>query len=818
MLWHRFLCYFAAALSGHCPGPTVAGAAAVEPIAILRQPQSVEVPAGSLVRLSVEAAGDVESYTWLDDLGHVVSAGPSARELELINVVSTRPIGYHVSLSNATTTVTSEVATVFYRLTRPELLWKGRVFTKVAEDGTRVPGTTSNLFSLQAPPAGFPNPLTSSLKYRDGTLIFAAQTTAGSHGLFRWRQGNLQTLAIPDSGPSLGDVQYASEEGNGVASFSTAAALKSWSPSGVETLLDDTVPAPERSEFFAEFGPCARRGNGVAFLAFLRPPTAMYASGIYFHDGSTLRRIVDDTTDLPGLAGPFQPVNLNPPVETFVNYDGHCIVFSSRGGFYKSTITGVITKLADQGDLLPGSANHFINFGQIDVDGGLIFASSAGKIYTFDEVGAINLIHDFGAILSAAGPRMAYFYQNGPALFYWNDGAKEQIVFTSRAVGGKSVLGVSELDGQGDDLALLLTFADFSHGIYLASGPPPATLSPVILADPLDINVVDMGTASFAVTAVGGPPLAYQWRRDGAELPLATNTTLNIGIASTESVGAYSVVVSNAYGAATSGVARLSVTTPFGLWVAPRPALMSSADYRSNLTMLVRASGPNPLSYQWKKGTSEIAGATGPSYTITNLTEGDRDLYQVSVSDGTTNAISELQLDSIRPIIIQQPQGLTNVAGSSAVFRVTALGVPPLTYQWTRSWQNVRQTIPGATNAILVLTNVLEADAGEYSVEVQSEGSVFERRTSDFATLTVLSADPPRAPKFEDMVYLTNTLQVRLLTETGRTYEIQFAPSLAPPSWTVLQTMPSNGSNLWLMLPAATSQGYYRAKVVPELK
>jgi len=66
-----------------------------------------------------------------------------------------------------------------------------------------------------------------------------------------------------------------------------------------------------------------------------------------------------------------------------------------------------------------------------------------------------------------------------------------------------------------------------------------------------------------------------------------------------------------------------------------------------------------------------------------------------------------------------------------------------------------------------------EADAGEYFLEVQSEGSVFERRTSDSVPLTVLSTDPAFAPRFEDLVYL---------------------------------------------LPAATSQGYYRAKVVPELK
>jgi hypothetical protein len=110
---------------------TLLEAASVEPVTILQQPQSVEVPSGAIVRLSIEATGSIDGYTWVDDTGHVVGeSGPSANILELLRVDSNRPTGYHVPITNANNIVTSAVATVTVRLTKPEFVWKGRLFKK----------------------------------------------------------------------------------------------------------------------------------------------------------------------------------------------------------------------------------------------------------------------------------------------------------------------------------------------------------------------------------------------------------------------------------------------------------------------------------------------------------------------------------------------------------------------------------------------------------------------------------------------------------------------------------------------------------------
>jgi hypothetical protein len=81
-----------------------------------------------------------------------------------------------------------------------------------------------------------------------------------------------------------------------------------------------------------------------------------------------------------------------------------------------------------------------------------------------------------------------------------------------------------------------------------------------------------------------------------------------------------------------------------------------------------------------------------------------------------------------QPVITQQPLNQTNCQGDTVTFSVEATGAPPLTYQW-RSHSSIASftNMPGETNAVLVLTNVLKT--WRYAVVV-----------SDATTLSVTSA------------------------------------------------------------------------------
>jgi hypothetical protein len=84
-------------------------------------------------------------------------------------------------------------------------------------------------------------------------------------------------------------------------------------------------------------------------------------------------------------------------------------------------------------------------------------------------------------------------------------------------------------------------------------------------------------------------------------------------------------------------------------------------------------------------------------------------LDQVSIASGAT-----------APIITSQPARLFQAPGLGVTFNVTALGTPPLTYQWQFNGTN----IPAATNASFGFTNVLCDNFGDYRVSVSNIANV----------------------------------------------------------------------------------------------
>jgi hypothetical protein len=101
------------------------------------------------------------------------------------------------------------------------------------------------------------------------------------------------------------------------------------------------------------------------------------------------------------------------------------------------------------------------------------------------------------------------------------------------------------------------------HTSYPASAP-------VIVADPQSQAVAAGGSAVFVVVAGGSAPLTYQWYfNTNTPVSSATNATLTLTNAQAEDAGAYSVLVSNSVGFASSLSALLTVNpmaSGFILW------------------------------------------------------------------------------------------------------------------------------------------------------------------------------------------------------------------------------------------------------------
>ncbi|MDD5140812.1 MAG: immunoglobulin domain-containing protein [Verrucomicrobiales bacterium] len=89
------------------------------------------------------------------------------------------------------------------------------------------------------------------------------------------------------------------------------------------------------------------------------------------------------------------------------------------------------------------------------------------------------------------------------------------------------------------------------------------------------------------------------------------------------------------------------------------------------------------------------------------------------------------------PSITTQPTSQSLLAGTNATFSVVASGQATLLYQWSLNGTNLINSahLGGATNATLVISNLVAGDAGNYQVVVSnSHGTA----TSSNATLTVL--------------------------------------------------------------------------------
>jgi hypothetical protein len=100
-----------------------------------------------------------------------------------------------------------------------------------------------------------------------------------------------------------------------------------------------------------------------------------------------------------------------------------------------------------------------------------------------------------------------------------------------------------------------------------------------------------------------------------------------------------------------------------------------------------------------------------------------------SASNQTTRAVAVIVPGE--PHIVVQPADLALAVSSNATFSVLACGAAPLFWQWQHSNTN----LPGATNAVLTLSNIKTNDAGDYRVVITNPAG---SNTSAVATLTVL--------------------------------------------------------------------------------
>jgi hypothetical protein len=219
----------------------------------------------------------------------------------------------------------------------------------------------------------------------------------------------------------------------------------------------------------------------------------------------------------------------------------------------------------------------------------------------------------------------------------------------------------------------------------------------------------------FSANAIGSGTISYQWLKDGALLAGGTASTHRIAAAALTHVGDYQVVASNGAGKALSAVARLEVAVAPSIVTQPAAVAVVSG---ANAVLSVDAVGTAPLSYQWLKGTTLVAGGTGRTLTLSAVGTLSLGSYTVKVSNPAGSVTSTAAAVSLlAPVqITKQPVNVTVTEGAALALSVTATGSPVLKYQWYRDLS----PIAGGTAASLAVAKAAPLDAGSYSVTVSN--------------------------------------------------------------------------------------------------
>jgi hypothetical protein len=108
-----------------------------------------------------------------------------------------------------------------------------------------------------------------------------------------------------------------------------------------------------------------------------------------------------------------------------------------------------------------------------------------------------------------------------------------------KIIGNRASHGGDKTAGTGYNFASTLTAAIITD-------------KPVLTMTPLQVLVCRGDTVVWSGYAVGVPPLAYQWRRNGVPIPGATASALGITNVGLANIGTYDLRVTNAYGAVNS--------------------------------------------------------------------------------------------------------------------------------------------------------------------------------------------------------------------------------------------------------------------------
>jgi alpha-tubulin suppressor-like RCC1 family protein len=287
----------------------------------------------------------------------------------------------------------------------------------------------------------------------------------------------------------------------------------------------------------------------------------------------------------------------------------------------------------------------------------------------------------------------------------------------------------------------------------------PTPTAPVIVTQPVGMEVEFNQPANFSVVATGYGTLTYQWKKGGVNIVGATLPTYGFAKVATANAGTYTVEVKNSVGAVVSAGAVLSIVGSPKIESEPVEVF---ALLGGKASFGVEASGLAPMTYQWWKGASGVAttstvmvgevvnlvkGTKTNALAFEKLVEADFTVYRADATNLAGKASSrEVRLwKVVKPTIKTQPLAsvVRMVGGQLALTVEVNAQVAPasngtLSYQWYKG----TEALSGQTAATLTLTGLELASAGDYKVRVSNAAGFVDSVVSKVRVCEAIVVQP----------------------------------------------------------------------------
>jgi hypothetical protein len=309
--------------------------------------------------------------------------------------------------------------------------------------------------------------------------------------------------------------------------------------------------------------------------------------------------------------------------------------------------------------------------------------------------------------------------------------------------------------------------------------PPTITQQPTNLLVRIrpDPQAAATTNATFCVTAsTFNPPLTYQWRFNGANIPGETNSCVTIVNVQLANEGAYSVVVTDTIGSTTSQDATL---TPLITPVVVQGPLSQGVLPDTPVTLSIEVTGhPLPFTFEWRRSTTPI---------VTNVVYGPSNFF-------TFTAPSSVGVTQQFRVIIK------NLANSA----------PGVATSFANVWTLLDSDFDEIPDDWEIFYG-FNPDSGEdrdFDADLDGTTNLEEYRAGTDPTNSLsgfrlqISADLPRTISFG--------------ASSNHTYSVEFAGDMAGP-WTRLADFVARATNRLeaIVDPGSTTTNRYYRAVTP---